>query len=51
VFNQPRSSVSQNAINDNNYSFDILQRTTKPYPIIKLLLWLEIPSIKNTAMG
>jgi hypothetical protein len=39
VFNQPRSSVSQNAINDNITLSISLQRTTKPYPmIIKLLL-------------
>jgi TonB-linked SusC/RagA family outer membrane protein len=29
VFNQPRSSVSQNAINDNNYSFDIFATYNK----------------------
>jgi hypothetical protein len=44
--------LSQNAINDIITLSISLQRTTKPYPmIIKLLLWLEIPSIKNTAMG
>ncbi len=29
VFNQPRSSVSQSAVNDNNYSFDIFGTYTK----------------------
>jgi TonB-linked SusC/RagA family outer membrane protein len=29
VFNNPRSSVSQNAVNDNNYSFDIFGTYTK----------------------
>jgi hypothetical protein len=45
----PRSSVSKC---DKHNTLSIFARTTKPYPmIIKLLLWLEIPSIKNTAMG